>query len=441
MKKLGLSIVTIVLVVGAYFFTAATAQVTEAIKAQVQSELSTLEKNGFTITKKQSSESAENFVLSFHDTDKITMYLNTKGIKVKKEDVAPFQGFKLGVNTSYLANSYSAFSLDLFPVALPKMMKEEMREDNVSIERVNKLIADKALLIHVDINKLFSTFKGYMKDINETFKGKKETVVVLCKDLKFSGEIEKGTVQNVYQRLKQFTVLSDKDINMKLTNLTSNYTLTGASKYDIETEYNIEKIEVYETALFTLLVNNINVKSNNTVSKDLLKTVMNTTVENAEFTMGKETQKMQNLAFDFEVNNLDITAFDMLQTINIEDEKAIDELSQQIISKGVTMSIPNFSVEKVTYATKTMDGFNMNASVAIDKKFDIKAASQDFLAILSAIESKAHISVSTDLFAYIAQEQRVMMFLMMMPPVDKAGKKVYDIEFSKGKLTVNGKAL
>jgi hypothetical protein len=76
--------------------------------------------------------------------------------------------------------------------------------------------------------------------------------------------------------------------------------------------------------------------------------------------------------------------------------------------------------------------------VAIDKSFDINAASQNPLAVLNALNTKTNISVSTELFALIAQEPRAMMVLMLMPPVEKEGKKIYEIEFIKGKLTVNG---
>ena len=102
------------------------------------------------------------------------------------------------------------------------------------------------------------------------------------------------------------------------------------------------------------------------------------------------------------------------------------------------MNIPNFSVKKIVENGKTMDGFTLSSSLAIDKSFDINAVSQDPLAALNALSSKTDISVSNDLFARIAQEPRAMMVLMLMPPVEKEGKKIYEIEFTKGKLTVNG---
>jgi len=218
---------------------------------------------------------------------------------------------------------------------------------------------------------------------------------------------------------------------------------TGTSKYDMKSEYHIEKIETDEKSALAvkLLVNNINIKASNVVHKELLKSVMNITLDNAELTLGKEKEKIQKMVFDFETDNLDVTAFDALQTIDIEDEKSINSVLEQILSKGVTMSIPDFSVEEVTHKGKTIKGFNLDATFAIDKSLDAKAASQNILAVLEKLESTLNLSVSTELFALLAEDKKVMMFLMMMPPKDKEGKKVYNATYSKGKLTVNGKKL
>ena len=48
------------------------------------------------------------------------------------------------------------------------------------------------------------------------------------------------------------------------------------------------------------------------------------------------------------------------------------------------------------------------------------------------------LEASLSVFIRIAQEPKAMMVLMLLPPVEKEGKKIYEIEFIKGKITVNG---
>ena len=225
---------------------------------------------------------------------------------------------------------------------------------------------------------------------------------------------------------------------MKLSNLTSNYTLTGSSPYNSKSGYSVEKIEIQGEPAFSMLMKNLNVNAVSSVKNDLLKSSISTKTGMIELTEAQKKYKMNDILFDFNIDNLDIISFEALQGVDINDEKAINALSQKILSKGITMNIPNFSVKKIAENGKTMDGFTLSSSLSIDKSFDINAVSQDPLAALNALSSKTNISVSNELFARIAQEPRAMMVLMLMPPVEKEGKKIYEIEFSKGKLTVNG---
>ena len=183
---------------------------------------------------------------------------------------------------------------------------------------------------------------------------------------------------------------------------------------------------------------NLNVNAVSSVKNDLLKSSFITKTDEIQIIEEQKKYKMNDILFDFKMDNLDIVAFEALQGLDVNDEKAINALSQKILSKGITMNIPNFSVKKIAENGKTIDGFTLSSSLAIDKSFDINAVSQNPLAALNALSSKTDIAVSTELFAHIAQEPRAMMVLMLMPPVEKEGKKIYTIEFTKGKLKVNG---
>ena len=228
---------------------------------------------------------------------------------------------------------------------------------------------------------------------------------------------------------------------MKLSNFTSNYTLTGPSPYDSKSGYSIGKIEFQGESEFSILMKALNVNAVSSVKNNLLKSSITTKAEAIELTEAQKKYKMNDILFDFHIDNLDIVSFEALQDVDVNDEKTINALSQKILSKGITMSIPNFSVKKIAENEKTMDGFTFSSSLSIDRSFDINAVSQDPLAALNALSSKINISVSNELFARVAQEPRAMMVLMLLPPVEKEDKKIYEIEFIKGKITVNGASL
>jgi len=437
MQKSGFGVIGLVIVAAIYYFTAGSVHVTEEIKKQVNTELTTLQQNGFGVKEREVKETEEHFVVSFDDPAKITSYLSSQGAQVNQEDILLFQGLKIGVDAKYLNDSYSALSLDIYPVGLPESMLQEIEKDKAALERVKKMMADKTLLVHLDFNKLLSGFKGHIKDIHETFEDEGK-VTFISQGFKFEGDIEDEKVQTVRQTLKLFSVEADKELTMKLSNLISDYTLTGPSPYDSKSGYTVEKIEIQGKPEFSMFMKNLNINAVSSVKNDLLKSSIISKADEIRIIEEQKKYRMNDVLFDFTMNNLDIVAFEALQGLDENDEKAINALSQKILSKGITMNIPNLSVKKITESGKTMDGFTLNSFLSIDKSFNINAASQNSLALLNALSTKTNISVSTELFTRLAQEPKAMMVLMLMPPVEKEGKKIYEIEFSKGKLTVNG---
>ncbi len=441
MKKSGFGIIGLILVAAIYYFTAGSTQISKEIKKQVNDELTTLEQNGFGVNNREIKETEEHFVLSLDNPTKISSYLSSQGAQITQEDILAFKGLKIGVDAKYLNDSYSALSLDIYPVGLSQSMLQEIEEeDKAVLERIKKMMADKTLLVHLDFNKLLTGFKGHIKDINETFEEEEKTTFI-SQDFKFEGDIENEKVKTVRQTLKLFSIEADKELTMKLSNFTSNYTLTGLSPYDSKSGYSIEKIELQGESEFSMLMKDLNVNAVSSIKNDLLKSSITTKTELIELTEAQKKYKMNDILFDFNIDNLDIVSFEALQGVDINDEKAINALTQKILSKGITMSIPNFSVKTIAENEKTMDGFTLSSSLSMDKSFDINAVSQNPLAALNALISKTNISVSTELFALIAQEPRAMMVLMLLPPVEKEGKKIYEIEFNKGKITVNGASL
>ena len=438
MKKLGFGIVGLIFIAALYYFTAGSTQVTEEIKQQVNNELTTLEQNGFGIKNREIKETEEHFVLSFDEPTKITSYLTSQGAQITQEDMLAFKGLKIGVDAKYLSDSYSALSLDIYPVGLPESILQEIEEDDkAALGRIKKMMADKTLLVHLDFDKLLTGFKGHIKDIHETFEDE-EKVTFISQGFKFEGDIENEKVKRVSQTLKLLSVEADKELTMELSNLRSDYTLTGPSPYDSKSGYSVEKIEIRGEPELSMDMTNLNVNAVSSVKNELLSSSVISKVAEIKMTEEQKKYSMNDVLFDFKIDNLDIASFEALQGIDIEDEKAINALSQKILSKGVTLNIPNFSVKKISENGKTMDGFTLSSSLAIDKSFDINIASQNPLALLNALSTKTNISVSTELLTRLAQEPKAMIVLMLLPAVEKEGKKIYKIEFIKGKLTVNG---
>ena len=441
MKKLGFGMIGIILVAAIYYFTAGSAQITEEMKKHVDNELTTLEQNGFTVKERKIQESEEHFIISFDDTGKITNYLNKKASKVTKEDIARMRGLKVGVDITYLRDNYSAVSADIYPVALPEsILQSTGAEDKANVEHIKKMMSEKKILVHLDFNKLLNSFKGYMKDINETFEDK-VSVTVTMQGLTFKGNVENEKLKNIQQSLRLLSLNAEKEFSMKVSDLTSSYLLFGPSPYDTKSEYHIESLEMKEPSPSSLKLTGLQGKVANSVANDLLKSTLTTKVDKIKLTEGQETYELSDIRFNSNINNLDVTSLETLQKTDPQNEKAIMEISQKMISKGINMHISNFSVNKIEKNKVKMDGFRLNSSLQIDKSFDIHSASGNPLAMLPAFSGKSSIFISSELFTIITQDPRAMLLLMFFPPLEKEGKKNYEIKLEKGNLTVNGISL
>ena len=87
-------------------------------------------------------------------------------------------------------------------------------------------------------------------------------------------------------------------INMQINNLTSNYAVTGSTKYDYTTDYLLEEILVTVKDEFKLRVANVSMDSDAKVSKSLAAVNAKTKVDSIHFTKGQKTSTLETLVFD-----------------------------------------------------------------------------------------------------------------------------------------------
>ena len=446
MKRIGFGVIGIVLVAVIYYFTAGSEQLTQEMKMRVNTELNMIEQNGFSIQEREVKAKKEHFVLSFDDPKKIMKFFKQQGSEIALEDAQALVGIKVGVDLQYLNDSYSALSVDLYPLNLPdsiSTMQGLEKEDKERIEQLKDMLKRKALLVHVDFNKLLSDFKGYVKDIHESFKI--ETIANIdITGLTFEGSIKDDRINTLIQNIKNITVKSGDALDIVLNNLQTKYTLTGKSIYDSNYHYTLDSVKLSgkrETEIFSLTINSLVGDNDTAVINALASNKMKFNISNIEMKENEKKTEFTDTAFSFNVGNLDMGILEKLETVDIEDEAQTNKLIQALISKGITMEIPSFEVKKMEYLGQKMDGFSLSSSFEVSKSANLAAIQANPFTALEAINTKTKITLSEALFSIIAQDPRAMMLAMIIQPQVINGKKVYELELKDGKLTVNGKPM
>lgn len=438
MKKLGLGVVVLIIISAIYYFTTGAAQLTAQMKIKLNSELLVLQKEGFSIQERKEEEKGDHFLLSFDEPEKIAQYFTHQGMPLSANDAAMLQGLKIGVDVTYLADTYSAISLDMYPVALPTAVASSLQEpeNKILLADFQKMLDTKAFLIHVALNKAGTGFKGNMKDIDEVFVGETE-VKFSMKGLTFSGDLENEILHGVTQNLEHLSINVQDELEMKLTQLTSHYAMTGDTVYDYTTDYTIKNMELSEKDQDTILIADTLMKSASTVKNGLASGSISVKSKNIDVTSEGKKFAFDTFTFDLKADNLDMSALEKLQAADITNETEVNALLQQLISKGITVEIPAFSIAKIVAEGEKMGGFNITSKVKIDKSLNLQSLETNPMSAINAIDINLNMTLSNELFALISQQPEAMMTMMLVQPKTVNDNKVYKIELKNGKLTVN----
>jgi len=439
MKKLGLGILGIILVAALYYFTLGADQVREKLQQELSAQLTELESKGFSISEREIKKREEHFVISLDDPKKAPAFVTQKGLEFPVQDAEELKGMKMRVDVEYLSH---AVALELYPVALPTNLSTAVTNENDKkiLAQIEKMLEKKTFLLHVEADYATTTFKGYVKDINETLQGEEEAKRRL-QGLHFSGKIKGDKVSQIDQTLNVMRLYVSDEINMYLSGLQSNYTLTGDSVYDYSTEYTIEKVRMDSSDEFELTADEIMVHSTSAVKDGLVSETLKSKMKAMEILLEGERLALENSILDLKVDNLDVSAFEKLQTVDPENEQEFNAALQKLISNNVHLEITTLSADKVTLQGKKVDGFTLHSTLDIDKSLNISRLEANPMYALDKIDANLKISLSKELLDVISRDPKAMIALMIFTPKDVNGKQVYSVELKDGALTVNGKSI
>ncbi len=441
MKKIGLGLIGLILAAAIYYFAIGASRLTQEVRMHVDTQLASLQKEGFKIEQRHIKEKKEHFIISFDDTRKISTFLYRKGVQITAEDAEMFKGLKLGVDIHYLPDISSLLSLDIYPHALPHVITTSLRDKRELLKQIEEILKNKTLLIHLMLNKTASSFKGHMKDINETIKDAQQMATLHSKELTFEGKITKNSIYAFKQTLQNLSFILSDGLKISLSGLKSNYKVTGKTLYDYTTNYQIEEAVVDIQSITQIRLRDIRVDSASIVKENLASGTMKISIAQTNITNSKKPYDLEHFNFEVKASNIDISTIDQMQQADLSNEKVMNSLLKQLFSKGVVFEVTALSLEHIKSDGKKIEGFDLAAQLTFAENFDFPALERNPLSALNAINADAKLTFSNELFALMAEQPPIMMVLMMFPPKDKHNKKEYILELKKGNVTVNGKTV
>jgi len=243
-------------------------------------------------------------------------------------------------------------------------------------------------------------------------------------------------IASLKEEIKILQIIINKEANLLLNNITSNYQKNGKSNFDYNAKNRIEKIIIQGDMLPNITISDLKSHSIYKVNNNLLSNSVENSIEN--ITIKENTQKtsFNKIKLNISSKNIDINALEEL--INPSTISNINHSLQLLISKGITVDISNFSIKEIFIGKENLQGLKMNASIIVNKLFQMQKLQKSPMALLNALNGDLTMKIDDPLFSSISQYPKAIVPLMFFPPKAKEGYKYYKINLKDGALKING---
>jgi len=440
MKKLFILIAALIIGAAGYYFTIGSQQVADELKGVVNNQLQILQQNGFAVEDRKSEAKQEHFTIHYADPDKISRYLQSHNMNISKEEAEALKGLKVGVDLTYLQSASSAISVELYPAAFPPSLIQDADQEGKKI--LEKIIAQKIFLAHVDINKLLTTFDGYLKDIDTTFEVTADPVTLVSKGFTFSGTYDADTVTSSTNTIKEFALSAKSGGKLSMINLAGNYKNDGATPYEFKSKQEIESIGFSDTNGSSASLKGVHFESVGEVENNLSHSTVQLELAKAEIAEPQRAFRLEGFKSKATLSNISIAAIETMDRLNENDTEGYKKALNALLSHGITLRLDELALQKYAEGDSgtLSDGFNANAIVTIDKNIDIAQVGENPAALLGSIDATAHIEFSDTLYQLLQKQPYFTLASLLFTPNTKENKKIFDLEFKQGNLKVNGKS-
>ena len=440
MRKIAIGISSITVLFLIYYFTIGKQQAIDKLKVSVDRELKTLQKSGFTIEDRNISKDSEHFIIHYADGKKIAKYLNRKNTVICVEDSRELEGMSLSIDVHYLDGLYSAISVDIYPISLADDLIQSLSVADK--KAIDKIIKEKIVQLHVDINKLFNSFRGRLKDIDTTIASSDESFTILSKGFEFGGDLDKNLLISSYQKIAKAEITSKSGLRLLIDSSDGSYK-RGDDPYTYSSSYKVKSLVAELDKHIRFAIDDIDIQSTSKSKDKMLSASYDMKISKVDIIQPDGNYTLYGVDNIVSVENLSTKAIEKLNKVDKNDTKATAEAIKSLLSKDLSLKIDKLYVDKIKEPShkEAIDGFQINASSNIIKPIDFVALKQNPFSIVDDIGAKVHIELSDKLYIVLQKRPEMMILAMILKPISKKDKMLFDLDYTSGSLLINGRPL
>ncbi len=406
------------------------------LEHEVDKTLTQMQHNGFSVNTVQKSDKRAHYIVTLQDPVAAKHFFADEKLGVDDAALTLLQEVPIEIDLHYAPNITTALQSDIAPLSIPKALYEKLYADDPDFARwLQQRLKEKVLQITSNINALGSAVFGDIHDVNLSYHQRKIALLGAHYGVTLNGD-KVLSIKSYVDRVK----LADERGDLILEKLHSTFFKTGTSLFDYGSKSEIASLraDANNIALLArklLVETDSKAEANATLSSEQI-----VKIKEIEAIVGGKNERFEGVSLITTTEGVDTEALRRLQEAQSRnDVEAQQQALLDLIAKGITLRLQKCAVEKLTLNNATVDGFYMHGTLALppsDNRHTV--VPQQLLTQLSA---SLELVLSNALYDIVSRYPQVALSTMLIPPEDRNGTKAFRIDYSQGKVRINGKRL
>jgi len=374
---------------------------------------------------------------------------------------AAISGVTIGVDIEYSNFPISSkIILDIYPITLPQELEQELKQESINFYNyVDKLLQAKGVLYHMNYYISEDIFDGFIKDIDETyvFDNGNEMIFKLL-NATYYGEGPIIAPKSLHTNILDIVLdVSDKQndetLLFKAKELKTSSTFESQSTYASSAslknfsfllkEHQKKKVGASIEEFKINISSNVQANAGEFYTKMSLKEIKINTRD-------ERSIKVNDINYDISLDGVDKDSYEELRVLtshsgvtNSPDfEQKLQRVVTKILSKGLSLSVPDMSIKKITLDNETpVDGFSFMSRMTLNEDLNLeqhlKSSPKE---ILKNINLASTLKLSKGFFALI-NENVPLSSLAGAFVKEQNDKLIFEVKLNAGVLSINGKVI
>jgi len=435
------------------------------MKEEIDNRLVELKAFGLQSQKDEETSSylntSRHFEFILKDAKKFITYIN----QYSDQQIPPYvdamlEGAVIGADIEYSNLPFAkALTVEIYPLTMSLSMQESLKVDNLDFYKyVKAFLNSKGVLYHIDYNLLNEDFKGYIKDIDESFTTEDKTELKLkIKDALFDGNGKLIAPNRISSKLKElnFSILDEKlNATFTLSKLSSSSTFESKTTYLSSAD--VKEFEVKITGTeddFNLSAKNIRINASSNTQGEKAEINSKSSIKEISLNSKTLTFDMKEFNFDIALSEIDKKSFEEFRVISassdistspasLDMEEKLRNALIRLVSKGLVLNVADFSLKNITIDKKEdLKGFVFKSNIRVkEDAILVQKMKMSPLLAITNLELVSNIKLSDEIYLKLTEANPMTSIVEKYAKREK-GNVLFDINFVDGKVTVNGTPL